>query len=80
MVNLPNGFNSHNFVYYSIQPLKIVSYQDLGKTMEFQIKPHMWDGEEKVNLIIETNIINDHGIVSGYYFLVADVNIMNLNY
>lgn len=40
----------------------------------------MQDGEEKVNLIIETNIINDHGIVPGYYFLVADVNIMNLNY
>lgn len=79
VVNLPNGFNFHNFVY-SIQPLKIVSHQNLGKTMEFRIKPHMWDGEEKVNLIIETNIINDHGIVPGYYFLVADVNIMNLNY
>lgn len=78
-VNIPNGFDSHNFVYYSIQPLLITRTEHLGgDTMNFWVKPHMWDGEEKVNLIIETNVENHYGIAPGYYFLAANVNIMNL--
>lgn len=79
IVNIPNGFDSHNFVYYSIQPFLITSYQNLGSTMEFYIRARaLLEETNRVYLIIETNVENHYGVVPGYYFLVAHVNLMNL--
>lgn len=78
-INIPNGFSHNNFVYYSIQPFLITHSQYLGSTMEFWVKARpLFEETNKIYLIIETNVENHYGIVHGYYFLVAHVNLMNL--
>ena len=59
----------------SIQPCRVDHHSFWGSQIVLWVNAHMWDGEERIQLIMDTNKSNPYYFDS-YYILVADINIV----
>lgn len=91
-IPLPDGFrnnlvgwspgswptNYYGITGFSIQPCMVSRYEFLGSQIDIWVKAHMWDGQQRIQLIMDTNKPSPHHINQNYYYLYADIDIMGL--
>lgn len=75
----PSSWPSYDYgiTGFSIQPCMVSRYDFLGSEINIWVNGHMWDGQERIQLIIDTN--KPCSFPYGYYYLYANIDIINLD-